>query len=132
MSITMNSYIYILSAVVSPQALLEELKYASHLSIPTVVVSVKDGRCHNLARCVLEFAIGELIQDPTSNMQVWVRIPMVAPPESIDQVESKEQNSGDSVSKPNVTTWHWWNTFRTLCDNSKHIGLGIPMFCYTD
>lgn len=49
---------------------------------------------------------------------------MVAP-QSIDQVEQNGESSATKLN--NVTTWHWWNTFRTLCDNNKRIGLALEL-----
>ncbi|XP_062515468.1 protein arginine N-methyltransferase 5-like isoform X2 [Corticium candelabrum] len=98
----------------SERALLEEIRYASHLSHPAVVVNLRDGRCHNLARFISEF-----IQDPHSNMQVWIRLPTITPHEQI--------TTNDKKGGSNTTPWHWWNTFRTLCENSKQIGLALEL-----
>lgn len=47
-------------------------------------------------------------------MQYWLKVPLSS------SASAKESASGRPSSDP----WEWWDTCRTLCDNSRSLGVG--------
>lgn len=89
----------------------QELDFASHLSLPAVLLRLTSGHNMNLARIIhSKISAG-------CSYQVWVQLPMVA--------KQRRSDSGDGQFED--STWHWWNRFRTLCDYDKKIGLALEL-----
>lgn len=89
----------------SEKLFLQELEFASHLSLPAVLLRLFSGNNTNLAR---------ILYSKVSNgcsYQVWVHMPMC--PKSQNEIEED--------------SWEWWNKFRSLCDYDKKIGLALEV-----
>lgn len=92
----------------SEAILQQELDFASHLSLPAVLLRLTSGNNTNLARFIhSRLSVG-------CQYHVWVQLPMVL----------KCRNTDDSIE---YSSWHWWNNFRTLCDYDKKIGLALEL-----
>ena len=77
--------------------------------------------CNNLARIINHHILSG------HNHQFWMRIPLVAPVDQIDD-EMVFSNKGDmSEEKMERDTWKWWNKLRTLCDSQKKIGISLEL-----
>ena len=97
----------------SEARLLQELRYASHLGLPAVMVTLTSPVHTNLARVVSNYII------KGASFQMWVRVPFCPP--ALDKFE-------DVGSKNNEEqTWDWWNTFRLVADSSSKINLCLEM-----
>jgi len=96
----------------SEARLAQELKYASHLGLPAVMLKLH-GRDHtNLARLVSNhIAKG-------AGFQVWVQVPLVSP-DSGKFEEKPYPPPGDS--------WDWWNRFRLMANSSNKINLCLAV-----
>lgn len=83
----------------------QELEFASHLSLPAVLLRLNSGNNMNLARILYsKISAG-------CSYQVWVHMPMC--------VRAQQEIEEDS--------WEWWNKFRSLCDYDKKIGLALEL-----
>jgi len=96
----------------SEARLAQELKYASHLGLPAIMVSLHGTSHTNLARLVSNhIAKG-------AAFQVWVQVPLVAPnPRQFEEVEQVEA----------VDTWDWWNRFRLMANSINKINLCLAV-----
>ena len=95
----------------SEARLLQELKYASHLGLPAVMVTLY-GRNHtNLARIVSNYIV------KGASFQMWVQVPVCQP--DLSKYEKREMAGGQ--------TWDWWNTFRLVADSSSKINLCLDL-----
>lgn len=89
----------------SEAVFLQELEFASHLSLPAVLLQLSSGNNINLARILYSKISGGC------SYQVWVQLPICAKPH-----QEIEEDS-----------WEWWNKFRSLCDYDKKIGLALEV-----
>ena len=95
----------------SEARLLQELKYASHLGLPAVMVTLY-GRNHtNLARIVSNYIV------KGASFQMWVQVPVCQP--DLGKYENREMAGGP--------TWDWWNIFRLVADSSSKINLCLDV-----
>jgi len=96
----------------SEARLMQELKYASHLGLPAVMLQLHGTNHTNLARLVSNhIAKG-------ANFQVWVQVPLVAP-------NPHKFEAGDET--PLEDTWDWWNRFRLMANSSSKINLCLQV-----
>eukprot|EP00850_Spirogloea_muscicola_P006972 SM000034S12726 [mRNA] locus=s34:430977:437706:+ [translate_table: standard] len=81
--------------------------------------------CTNYARCV-----NQLLQG-LSNMQLWLRIPLVAP--ELQAVEGTADEDAvflrrDAVSRrPLSDPWEWWHAFCTLCEHHSQLSVALDI-----
>ncbi|XP_063951475.1 protein arginine N-methyltransferase 5-like [Lytechinus pictus] len=101
----------------SQVALMQELNYAAHLSLPAVLVPLNNINCVNLARCLYSHMQGH------SNHQVWIHVPIQAPGTMTDDLV-ENPSSFDETEKDNEP-WHWWNTLRRACNHHKRLGIAL-------
>lgn len=102
----------------SELALREELSYASHLGMPAVLIPVYSGECFNLARTLNEHILASYIPQ-----QYWIQVPMVKASDLTDQVFKDHEDVEMDDDDDSEDTWHWWNTFRCLCDSTRKLDL---------
>lgn len=93
----------------SEAVFLQELEFASHLSLPAILLPLHSSKCMNMARILNSKMSGGC------TYQVWVQTPMVVPHRN-----DKELETGDS-------SWDWWNALRSHCDYDKKLGLALEM-----
>ncbi|XP_072169677.1 protein arginine N-methyltransferase 5-like [Diadema setosum] len=109
----------------SQEALLQELNYAAHLSLPAVLVPLSSIRCVNLARCLFSHMQGH------SNHQVWIQVPIQAPSVMTDDLIENEPDHGDNENEATLSRdkdpWHWWNTLRRACNHHKRLGVALEV-----
>ncbi|ESO87913.1 hypothetical protein LOTGIDRAFT_194048 [Lottia gigantea] len=105
----------------SEMAFKQELMYAAHLSMPSVLLSIKGPNIVNLARCLNEHLISSYFQQ-----HFWIHVPLTS---SKDQVDDVFDNGGmkNNIEQEFDDTWEWWNTFRTLCDSNKRLGVALEL-----
>ncbi|KAM7262837.1 hypothetical protein ACFE04_000520 [Oxalis oulophora] len=97
----------------SETTLKQEIAWATHLSLQACVLPPpKSAFCANYAKCVNQILQG------LSNMQLWLRIPLVKKDD-----DSSELNSGHVKD-----AWEQWNLFRLLCEHHSqlYVTLDIP------
>jgi len=92
----------------SEARLAEELRYASHLGLPAVVVSLHGPDHTNLAR-IMSNTISK-----GASFQVWVQVPLTAP--ATHSFEKDEPGAAED-------TWTWWNKFRMVAGSNSKINL---------
>ena len=97
----------------SEARLIEELRYASHLGMPAVMVQLHGENHTNLARIVSNHI------NKGASFQVWVQVP-ISPP---DPIKYEEVTSSDSKENDFVDTWDWWNRFRLISNSNSKINL---------
>ena len=95
----------------SEARLLQELKYASHLGLPAVMVTLHGLNHFNLARIVSNYIV------KGASFQMWVQVPVCQP--DLSKYEDRE--------RPVQQTWDWWNTFRLVADSSSKINLCLDL-----
>ena len=95
----------------SEARLLQELKYASHLGLPAVMVTLHGRNHFNLARIVSNYIV------KGASFQMWVQVPVCQP--DLSKYEDRE--------RPVEQTWDWWNTFRLVADSSSKINLCLDL-----
>ncbi|XP_057434586.1 protein arginine N-methyltransferase 1.5 [Lotus japonicus] len=96
----------------SETTLKQEIAWASHLSLQACLLPAPKGTsCANYARCVNEILQG------LSNMQLWLRIPLVKP----------DDDSLDTNSDTSVDSWETWNSFRILCEHHPQLSVALDI-----
>jgi len=107
----------------SEERLAQELRYASHLGLPAVMVTLQGPHHTNLARI-----ISNTIQKGAS-FQIWVQVPLTAP--DMDKYEERDKDIFETRPE---STWDWWNRFRLVAGSHNKINLclGITETCPSD
>ncbi|KAJ1420140.1 S-adenosyl-L-methionine-dependent methyltransferase [Sesbania bispinosa] len=96
----------------SETTLKQEIAWASHLSLQACLLPAPKGTsCANYARCVNQILQG------LSNMQLWLRIPLVKP----------DDDSMDTSSDTLVDSWETWNSFRLLCEHHSQLSVALDI-----
>ncbi|XP_019415724.1 PREDICTED: protein arginine N-methyltransferase 1.5-like [Lupinus angustifolius] len=96
----------------SETTLKQEISWASHLSLQACVLPAPKGTtCANYARCVNQILQG------LSNMQLWLRIPVV----------KNDGDSMDATSDTLVDSWETWNSFRLLCEHHSQLCVALDI-----
>lgn len=105
----------------SEAAFKQELAFASHLSVPAVLMQLKSGDVTNMARCLNEHLTNSYFQQ-----QYWVQVPLISPKNQVENLidGQEETNMGDN---PVDDTWFWWHSFRTLCDSNKRVNVALEI-----
>ncbi|GKV37749.1 hypothetical protein SLEP1_g45739 [Rubroshorea leprosula] len=90
----------------------QEIAWATHLSIQACLLpSPKGTRCANYARCVNQILQG------LSNMQLWLRIPLV---------KADDESMGENLDDLN-DSWELWNSFRLLCEHHSQLSVALDV-----
>ncbi|CAH1778835.1 unnamed protein product, partial [Owenia fusiformis] len=108
---------------------LQELNYMAHLSVPAVLIKLRNKNCVQFARSLNEHGLRGF------NQQYWVQVPMKSPIDDtcdLDLGELADDTSegstiDGSTDKWKDDTWEWWNQFRTMCDGSKKLGVALEL-----
>ncbi|PPR98342.1 hypothetical protein GOBAR_AA22328 [Gossypium barbadense] len=121
----------------SETTLKQEIAWASHLSLQACLLpSPKRASCANYARCVNQILQG------LSNMQLWLRIPLLKTDE-----DSLDVDSDDLVSEVSTLgvgldfleffstkyayeerdSWELWNSFRLICEHHSQLSLALDI-----
>lgn len=110
----------------SEAALKQELGWATHLSLQACVLrNPTPLNCANYARCVNQNLQG------LSNMQLWLRIPLVSP--ELQEAEGTPNEDSVFLKRDSMTgklvndSWEWWNMFRSLCDYHSHLSVALDV-----
>lgn len=101
-------------------ALKQEIAWASHLSLQACLLPTppNGGSSSNYARCVNQVLQG------SSNMQLWLRLPLVKS-ELVDDHTSEA--NGNSSNKKLIDSWEWWNSFRLLCEHHSQLFVALDI-----
>ncbi|KAL5020885.1 hypothetical protein ScPMuIL_000040 [Solemya velum] len=104
----------------SEAALKQELVFASHLGMPAILITLKNQRIANLARCLSEHLILNMFQQ-----QYWIQVPLISMRDQKERLTEDLDDTMDNILLDD--TWEWWHTFRTLCDNNKRVGVALEL-----
>jgi protein arginine N-methyltransferase 5 len=102
----------------SRKAFKQEIAWATHLSLPAVLLPAPSMHSINYAQCVNQALLG------LARMGVWLRIPLVSPEISLSETQEARM---DPVRGRKDEPWEWWNNFRTLCENSPNLGVVLDI-----
>eukprot|EP00112_Aurelia_sp_Birch-Aquarium-sp1_P010012 Seg2160.4 transcript_id=Seg2160.4/GoldUCD/mRNA.D3Y31 product="Protein arginine N-methyltransferase 5" protein_id=Seg2160.4/GoldUCD/D3Y31 len=108
----------------SLKALNQEISFACHLSLPSLIMKLKRPDNIQLGQVLNSCAFGSHLQ------QIWIQVPIRSEAKERDhclirrdlQVDER-QIHGDGHND----TWHWWNQLRLLCDQNRKIGLVLEL-----
>ncbi|XVF10521.1 hypothetical protein REPUB_Repub07fG0190200 [Reevesia pubescens] len=90
----------------------QEIAWATHLSLQACLLpSPKGASCANYARCVNQIVQG------LSNMQLWLRIPLL----------KTDDDSLDVDSDNLMDSWELWNSFRLICEHHSQLSLALDI-----
>ncbi|XP_063079914.1 protein arginine N-methyltransferase 5 [Engraulis encrasicolus] len=103
----------------SEQAMVQELNYCAYLSLPAFMIPLTTPHFANMARVLLSH-----IQTGHHLTTFWIRVPLMDPEDMLDDIV---ENAPSSSNSDEEKTWHWWNSFRTLCDYNKRVCLAIEI-----
>ncbi|XP_010526290.1 PREDICTED: protein arginine N-methyltransferase 1.5 [Tarenaya hassleriana] len=96
----------------SETTLKQEIAWATHLSLQACLLPTpKRSSCANYARCVNQILQG------LSNMQLWLRIPLV----------KSDGDSMDVNSEGLNDSWELWNSFRLLCEHDSKLSVALDV-----
>ncbi|XP_022754394.1 protein arginine N-methyltransferase 1.5 [Durio zibethinus] len=96
----------------SETTLKQEIAWATHLSLQACLLpSPKGSSCANYARCVNQILQG------LSNMQLWLRIPLL----------KSDDDSLDVDSDNLMDSWELWNSFRLICEHHSQLSLALDI-----
>lgn len=105
----------------SEQALLQEIAYAVHLGLPAIMVHLKKHQCINLAELINGICFESHVQ------QFWIRVPMRSPRNEVDRCLFEADGKQNKLPVSENDSWEWWNVFRTLCHNTRKVGLALEV-----
>lgn len=110
----------------SETTLKQELGWATHLSLQACLLPTPTPlNFGNYARCVNQSLQG------LSNMQLWLRIPLVSP--ELQEAEGTSNEDAVFVRRDGVTrkpisdSWEWWNMFLMLCEHHSHLSVALDI-----
>ncbi|KAK8654641.1 hypothetical protein V6N13_107248 [Hibiscus sabdariffa] len=96
----------------SETTLKQEIAWATHLSLQACLLpSPKGASCANYARCVNQILQG------LSNMQLWLRIPLL----------KSDDDSPDVDSDNLMDSWELWNSFRLICEHHSQLSVALDI-----
>ncbi|XVF19008.1 hypothetical protein REPUB_Repub11eG0073800 [Reevesia pubescens] len=96
----------------SETTLKQEIAWATHLSLQACLLpSPKGASCANYARCVNQILQG------LSNIQLWLRIPLL----------KTDDDSLDVDSDDSMDSWELWNSFRLICEHHSQLSLALDI-----
>ncbi|KAF4522873.1 hypothetical protein B566_EDAN012808 [Ephemera danica] len=98
---------------------LQELQYCTHLGLPAIMLNLTGPNKVNLARLLHNKLYSNCC------FTAWVVVPMEAPKFSSAYYRS-DLPEIEEPSKEN-DTWEWWNTFRSVCNFEKKLGLALEV-----
>ena len=99
----------------------QELSFAGHLSLPAVLMSLREKNV-NLARILHNRVMASPLNQ--TRFHVWLHIPMVShTDESLNFRKDATNGSEDIVQD----TWKWWNNFRCVGNFEKKLGLALEL-----
>ena len=103
----------------SEQAFIEEMRWASHLSVPAVWLGTPKYRCDNFARTLLRCVLKD-------RMTAWISIPLIR-----NETMLREHLSPDMEDTLERRTeedpWEAWNALRTACNYHPAIAVAIVL-----
>eukprot|EP00750_Incisomonas_marina_P030211 INCI739.2.p1 GENE.INCI739.2~~INCI739.2.p1 ORF type:complete len:759 (+),score=116.20 INCI739.2:208-2484(+) len=116
----------------SEAALMQEVMWATHLSIPGILAPPPRGfACFNYARAI------NTAMHASPSMQVWVEIPMVYPRSDVssddEDNDCNDTDSGTTASAGGVGSkdaqdpWEAWNNLRVLCGHNRLLSVALVM-----
>ncbi|KAI6647232.1 Protein arginine N-methyltransferase 5-like [Oopsacas minuta] len=94
------------------KAFYEELSYATHLSIPAVLVELNSSDCENLSSSLVAYL-------QQTNQHVWVKVPLTYPLNKEYSFNIEEVGREDP--------WEWWTKFYALCGCNKKISVVLEI-----
>ena len=100
----------------SEARIVEELRYASHLGLPAVMVSLTGTGHTNLARIVSNHVF------KGASFQIWVQVPLCAP-----DMSKYETRVSPETDLTRGSTWEWWNRFRLVANSNNKINLCLEI-----
>lgn len=100
-------------------AFLQELQYASHLSLPAIMVTLRGKNITNLARI-----LSNKVQASCS-YQIWVHVPMECPSVGASHYRGDGDEQDERIAKEN--TWYWWKQFHSLANWEAKLGLALEV-----
>ncbi|KAK6176914.1 hypothetical protein SNE40_015120 [Patella caerulea] len=106
----------------SEAAFKQELMFAAHLSMPSVLLTLKNSNIVNMARCLNDHLISSYFQQ-----HFWIHVPMTSGKDQLDRVLDIDVEVINEDGGEPENTWEWWNTFRTLCDSNKRLGVALEL-----
>ncbi|XVF48118.1 hypothetical protein PTKIN_Ptkin03bG0165400 [Pterospermum kingtungense] len=96
----------------SETTLKQEIAWATHLSLQACLLPAPKGASFaNYARCVNQIFQGQ------SNMQLWLRIPLL----------KSDDDSPDVDSGNLMDSWELWNSFRLSCEHHSQLSLALDI-----
>ncbi|KAJ0392855.1 hypothetical protein ATCC90586_004138 [Pythium insidiosum] len=102
----------------SEKAFKQEIAWATHLSVPSVVLPTPSRECTNYAR-VLQQCVTQ-----AQYLQFWVRVPL-------NTAGSRRSTGGDSTETPDngmdTSPWTHWNALRTMCEFHPKVGVALEI-----
>ncbi|XP_067002260.2 protein arginine N-methyltransferase 5 [Anabrus simplex] len=101
------------------EVLTQELTYASHLSLPAILIALRNSNHVNLARI-----IHNKIQAGCA-YQIWVHLNMKNP--ALEAMNLYADNEEYERHHQDMDTWEWWNHFRSVCNFEKKLGLALEI-----
>jgi len=101
------------------QAMNQEISFAVHLSLPSILFKLKSSRNMQLAQIINNTLLNSHVQ------QIWVSVPLVSQYERCDhglmQEDSLINPSMNLEDKKTTDPWEWWNCIRNLCNSHKKL-----------
>ncbi|PSN42874.1 Protein arginine N-methyltransferase 5 [Blattella germanica] len=105
----------------SEEALNQELSYASHLGLPAIMFTLRNGNETNLARILHNK------MQAGSTYQIWLHLPIENPVVAASCYRSDEDHLQKLKEGKELDTWEWWNKFRSVCNFEKKLGIALEM-----
>jgi protein arginine N-methyltransferase 5 len=105
---------------VGTKVLRQETAWATHLSLPAVLLPSPRQECFNYAAVVSQVVL------QARHLHAWIEMPLGGDDVGVETTATTgERPSSGPGSGTGHDPWRTWNTFRTLCDSSPNLHVAL-------
>eukprot|EP00163_Fabomonas_tropica_P020056 TRINITY_DN3524_c0_g1_i1.p1 TRINITY_DN3524_c0_g1~~TRINITY_DN3524_c0_g1_i1.p1 ORF type:complete len:618 (+),score=110.21 TRINITY_DN3524_c0_g1_i1:228-2081(+) len=101
----------------------QELMWASHLSLPAVLLPTPlPSSLAPYAQCVHNALLRHTF------LQAWLRVPLTFSSSfQVDPLDSDHSKNNTANGRSLTDPWEWWNSFRVLCNQHAHLAVALEL-----
>jgi len=106
----------------SEAAFKQEMAWASHLSLQSILMPPPAADAVNYAHCINQAVLA------SPHVHIWVRVPLAHPTVGDDKADgSSDAGADDEEAESGRGAWASWNRLRCLCEHAPNLGLALQM-----
>lgn len=111
----------------SEAAFKQEVAWASHLTLQSVLVPPPGAQAVNYARCINQAVLA------APHVHIWVRVPLTHPARGDQAAAAPAEEAaaaaadGDEETSSGCGAWASWNRLRCLCEHVPNVGVALQL-----